>query len=159
MVSIAMAVFPVCRSPKINSRCPRPIGISASTTFSPVCKGTTTGPRSIMGGAGRSTGRRWAPATGAFPAGWWLDRQALVSRHRAFAVERFAQRVDHPSQQTVSHRYVHDPAGAFDFVARVQILIFAEQDHADFILSHAERNAQQIATESHQFLIPYAGKA
>ena len=88
-----------------------------------------------------------------------LDRQALVPRHRAFAVKRFAQRVDHPSQQTVSHRYVHDPPGAFDFVARVQILIFAEQDHADFVLIHVECDAQQIATESHQLLIPYAGKA
>ena len=87
-----------------------------------------------------------------------LDRQALVPRHRAFAVKRFAQRVDHPSQQTVSHRYVHDPPGAFDFVARMQILIFTEQDHADFILIHVERDAQQIATKSHQFLIPYAWK-
>ena len=91
-----------------------------------------------MGGAGRSTGR------------------PLVPCHRAFAIKRFAQRVDHPSQQTVSHRYVHDPPGAFDFVARMQILILAEQDHADFVLIHVECDAQQIATESHQFLIPNA---
>ena len=88
-----------------------------------------------------------------------LDRQALVPCHRAFAIERFAQRVDHPSQQTVSHRYVHDPPGAFDFVARVQILIFAEQDHADFVLVYVECDTQQIATEFHQLLMPNAGKA
>ena len=88
-----------------------------------------------------------------------LDRQALVSGNRALAVERLAQWVDHPPQQTVSDRDVHDSPGAFDFVARVQILILAEQDHADFVLVHVEGDAQQTAAESHQFVIARAGKA
>ncbi len=68
MVSIAMADLPVCRSPKISSRWPRPIGISASMTMMPVCRGTDTRARSMMGGAGRSMGRRWLEATGPLPS-------------------------------------------------------------------------------------------
>ena len=54
MVSSATAVFPVCRSPMINSRCPRPIGIILSMAFSPVAMGSRTGCRSITPGASRS---------------------------------------------------------------------------------------------------------
>ena len=46
MVSIAIAVFPVCLSPIINSLCPLPIGIIESIAFMPVFKGTETGSRS-----------------------------------------------------------------------------------------------------------------
>ena len=68
MVSIAMAVLPVCRSPSINSRWPRPMGMSASMTLRPVCSGTVTGARSMMGAAGRSIGRRLLEATGTSPS-------------------------------------------------------------------------------------------
>src|SRR3954452_1332389 len=43
IVSIAMAVLPVWRSPMISSRWPRPMGIIESIAFSPVCIGSTTG--------------------------------------------------------------------------------------------------------------------
>ena len=39
---MATAVFPVCRSPIINSLCPLPIGIIASTALRPVCRGSRT---------------------------------------------------------------------------------------------------------------------
>ena len=68
MVSIAMAVLPVCRSPRINSRWPRPMGMSASMTLRPVWSGTVTGARSMMGAAGRSMGRRSLEATGPLPS-------------------------------------------------------------------------------------------
>ena len=53
---IATAVLPVCRSPMISSRCPRPIGIMASIALSPVCIGSRTGCRSMTPGATRSSG-------------------------------------------------------------------------------------------------------
>ena len=40
IVSMAIAVLPVERSPMISSRCPRPIGIIESIAFSPVCRGS-----------------------------------------------------------------------------------------------------------------------
>ena len=39
IVSIAIAVLPVWRSPMISSRWPRPIGIIPSIALSPVCTG------------------------------------------------------------------------------------------------------------------------
>ena len=53
---MAIAVFPVWRSPMINSRCPRPIGIIASMALIPVCKGSFTGWRKITPGAFLSNG-------------------------------------------------------------------------------------------------------
>jgi hypothetical protein len=39
IVSMAIAVLPVWRSPMISSRWPRPIGIMASIALMPVCSG------------------------------------------------------------------------------------------------------------------------
>ena len=68
MVSIAIAVLPDWRSPKISSRCPLPMGTSASITFIPVCRGTFTAARFIMAGAGRSTGIRSVTAMASLPS-------------------------------------------------------------------------------------------
>src|SRR5665811_601314 len=63
IVSIAIAVLPVWRSPMINSRWPRPIGIIPSIDISPVCTGSVTGWRSTTPGALNSAGRVWSVAT------------------------------------------------------------------------------------------------
>ncbi len=61
MVSVAMVVLPVWRSPMMSSRWPRPIGIMASMALMPVCRGTETLRRSMTPGAGISMGRYcWA---------------------------------------------------------------------------------------------------
>ena len=57
IVSIAMAVLPVWRSPMISSRWPRPIGISASMALMPVWTGVSTRLARDDAGATRSTGR------------------------------------------------------------------------------------------------------
>src|SRR4051794_119120 len=57
IVSIAIAVLPVWRSPMISSRWPRPIGIIESTALSPVCIGSSTGWRCTTPGALNSAGR------------------------------------------------------------------------------------------------------
>ena len=57
IVSIAIAVLPVWRSPMISSRWPRPIGIIASIAFRPVCSGSFTGWRWTTPGALNSAGR------------------------------------------------------------------------------------------------------
>ncbi len=51
IVSRAMAVLPVLRSPMISSRWPRPMGIMLSIALMPVCSGSLTGWRSAMPGA------------------------------------------------------------------------------------------------------------
>ena len=56
MVSIAMVVLPVARSPMMSSRWPRPMGIIASMAMMPVCMGWSTDLRGMMPGAIFSTG-------------------------------------------------------------------------------------------------------
>jgi hypothetical protein len=58
MVSMAMAVLPVWRSPMISSRWPRPMGTIESMHEMPVSSGLFTDLRSTMPGASVSTGRR-----------------------------------------------------------------------------------------------------
>src|SRR5271165_2088238 len=68
MVSTAIAVLPVPRSPIISSRWPRPSGIMASTTRSPVARGRVTKARSTIAGAGCSTAANVSIARGAPPS-------------------------------------------------------------------------------------------
>jgi hypothetical protein len=58
IVSTAIAVLPIWRSPIISSRWPRPIGVMESIAFRPVCIGSFTGCRWITPGALNSAGRR-----------------------------------------------------------------------------------------------------
>ena len=64
MVSIAMAVLPVFRSPMISWRWPRPIGVMASIALIPVCIGSSTGCRPAIPGAVDSTSRVSVPTIG-----------------------------------------------------------------------------------------------
>ena len=57
IVSIAIAVLPVWRSPMISSRWPRPMGIIESIAFRPVYIGSITGWRCTTPGALNSAGR------------------------------------------------------------------------------------------------------
>src|ERR687886_474644 len=98
IVSRMMAVLPVWRSPMISSRCPRPIGISVSTALRPVCIGSCTGLRGMIPGALTSTRRRSVEVIG-------------------LAVERLAERVDHPAEQALADGNVDDLAEAAGFVA------------------------------------------
>ena len=71
MVSMATAVFPVCRSPMISSRCPRPIGTIASMDLSPVCTGWLTDWRVITPGATFSIGEVPSDSIGPLPSIGW----------------------------------------------------------------------------------------
>src|SRR5487761_2297026 len=68
MVSMMTAVLPVWRSPMISSRWPRPIGISASIAFRPVCIGSCTDLRGMMPGAFTSTRLRCTLVSGPLPS-------------------------------------------------------------------------------------------
>ena len=68
IASTATAVLPVCRSPMISSRWPRPIGTIPSIAFSPVCSGSLTGDRSTTPGASRSIGMNRVAAIGPLPS-------------------------------------------------------------------------------------------
>ena len=99
IVSIAIAVLPVWRSPMISSRWPRPIGMSASIALMPVWTGVSTDLRTMTPGAIRSTGR------------------VFVDGDRALVVERPAERVDDAAEQRLADRDLDDAAGRLDRVA------------------------------------------
>ena len=61
IVSTAIVVFPVCRSPIISSLCPLPIGIMLSMDSIPVSSGRHTGFLAISPGAGFSSGAYFLP--------------------------------------------------------------------------------------------------
>src|ERR1700760_1067032 len=86
IVSIAIAVLPVERSPMISSRWPRPTFVIVSIALSPVWSGSFT---------------RWARD----PAGRLeLERPGLLRVDRALTVERIAERVDNPAEQRLADR-------------------------------------------------------
>ena len=68
IVSTAMEVLPVSRSPMMSSRWPRPIGNIASIARMPVSIGRVTPLRSTMPGAGRSSGKYSFASMGPLPS-------------------------------------------------------------------------------------------
>ncbi len=80
IVSSAIAVLPVWRSPMISSRCPRPIGIIASIAFRPVCTGTFTGWRWTTPGALNSAGRVSVVSIAPLPSSGWPSGSTIRPR-------------------------------------------------------------------------------
>ncbi len=68
IVSIAIAVLPVPRSPMMSSRWPRPIGIMESIALMPVWSGSFTGWRTMIPGASLSTLRVFFALIGPSPS-------------------------------------------------------------------------------------------
>src|SRR6059058_1955896 len=68
IVSIAIAVLPVERSPMISSRCPRPTFVIESIALIPVCSGSFTGWRCTTPGALNSSGRRSSVSMAPWPS-------------------------------------------------------------------------------------------
>ena len=133
MVSSAIAVLPVWRSPMISSRWPRPMGIMESMAFSPVAIGSFTGWRSMTPGARRSSGN------------------VLVGVDRTLVVDGIAQRIDHAADQGIAHRHAHDAAGAFDLVAFFDFGVFAQQHHAHLVFFQVHGDAGDVVREGEQF--------
>ena len=128
IVSMAIAVLPVWRSPMISSRWPRPIGISASIALMPVWTGVSTDWRTMTPGAIRST----APG---------------LRGDRALVVERAAERVDDAAEQRLADRDLDDAAGRLDGVAFLDRGGVAEDDRADRLLLEVEGHAHHPARE------------
>src|SRR5579875_1670769 len=68
MVSTAIVVLPVLRSPMMSSRWPRPIGVIESIAFTPVWSGWATGWRPTIPGACTSRRRVASVETGPLPS-------------------------------------------------------------------------------------------
>jgi hypothetical protein len=126
IVSSAIAVLPVWRSPMISSRWPRPIGIIESIAFRPVCIGSSTGWRWTTPGALNSAGRVSVVATSPLPSS---GRRAVetIRPSRASPTGISSRR---PVRLTVS--------------PSTTLLPVAEQHRADVVGLEVERQADDV---------------
>ena len=76
-----------------------------------------------------------------------FERIALVGLHRAFAIERLAQRIHHAPDQRVAHRHGHDFVRALHRVAFANFGVVAEQHRADLIFFQVQRDAENVVRE------------
>ena len=97
----------------------------------PVCSGSFTERRSTTPGAIASTGRVSLVTIG------------------PFAVDGLSQRVHHAANQRFAHRDGHDVAGAADFVAFFDFLIFAQQHGSHLVFFQVERDAGDAVRKLH----------
>ena len=134
MVSVAMTVLPVWRSPMISSRWPRPMGIMESMALMPVCSGTLTHLRSMMPGALRSMGRSSFDVDG------------------ALAVNGLAEGIDDAADEGLADRNGHDAARALDKAALADADVRAEHDDADAALLEVQRHAERAVLEAEQLV-------
>src|SRR3954449_9630380 len=76
-----------------------------------------------------------------------VDAHALVGLDRALAVDRIAERVDHPAEQALADRYVDDRAGALDGLALLDLAVVAEDHDADIVDLEVQRHAADAVLE------------
>ena len=79
-----------------------------------------------------------------------LDRHGLGGLDRPLAVERLAERVDHPADQLVADRHLEQPAGRAHLVALVEVAVVAEDHGANLVLFEVERQAVRFVGEFEQ---------
>ena len=141
IVSRAMAVLPVERSPMMSSRWPRPIGIMASIALMPVWTG-------------------WFDALAEGHAGGdALDRAGPRGGDRALAVDRVAERVDDAADERVADGHLDDAAGRADLVAFLDVDVVAEDDGADGLLFEVQGDAHLAVGELQQLRVAWRRRA
>merc|ERR1712194_894846 len=125
MVSTAMAVLPVCRSPMTSSRWSRPMWMSAFTALRPVSMGSDTDSRGMMPGALTSAREHLQASRPAPPSMGW------------------------PMPSTTRPRIssLNDSAGPLDGVPLEDVDVVAKDDHPDVVLLEVEGHAAEAAGE------------
>ena len=115
IVSIAIAVLPVCLSPMISSRWPRPIGIMESIASRPVCSGCLTGCRTIILGAGD------------------VNRACFIAVDLASAILRLSKGVYYASQKAFAYGYGNHLLGTAYLHALMNILYIVKHNRTNRI--------------------------
>jgi hypothetical protein len=132
MVSTAMAVLPVWRSPMMSSRWPRPMGMVESMALMPVCTGSCTDLRAMMPGALISILRDSLVSMGPLPSMGWPS----ASTTRPMSASPTGN--------------LRNLARALDHVAFANGLELAEECDADVVLFEVEHQADDAFAEVEQ---------
>src|SRR5699024_6020906 len=88
-----------------------------------------------------------------------LDRLGGCRLDGAVAVDRAAQRVDHPTQQRVTHRHLQNAARAAHGVAFLDVGVIAHDHRTDGIALEVERQAVGVAGEFNHLPLHGIGQA
>ena len=142
IVSIAMAVLPVWRSPMMSWRWPRPIGIIASMALMPVCSGSCTDLRCMTPGACSSRARR--------------PSMPVISPRPSIGV---AERVDDTAEVALADGNGEDLAGAGHLHALFDAGELAEHDDADLVFVEVQREAERAVREADELVRHDRGQA
>ena len=81
------------------------------------------------------------------PGGLVLGGTELAGVDVALAVERIAERIDDPAQQTLAHRDLEQALGALDRVTFDDLLPLAEQHRADVVGFEVQGQAGHVVGE------------
>ena len=141
IVSTAIWDLPVCRSPMMSWRWPRPIGVIASN-------GLEAGLQRLVHRLALHDGGRLQ-----------LERAAGLGLDRAEAVDRLAERVDDAAEEVVADGDGEDLAGPLDLLALVDPAEVAEDDDADVGDVEVERDAERAVGELEQLVRHRRGQA
>ena len=75
----------------------------------------------------------------------------LVGLDRALVVDRLAERVDHAADHGFADRHAHDASGALDFVAFLDLGVFAQQHGAHLVFFQVHGESGNAVRELEQF--------
>src|ERR1700742_3898602 len=134
IASMAIAVLPVCRSPMISCRWPRPIAVIASMALMPVCSGSFTGWRSTTEGAWVSSGRSSVSSIGPLPSSGSPPRPAP------------------PPREPSPDRHREDLAGPADLLALLDLVELAQDHDADLAHVQVQRQTADAVLEHEQLV-------
>ena len=144
IVSIAIAVLPVWRSPMMSSRWPRPIGIIESIAFRPVCSGSVTGWRWTTPGALNSAGRGLVVSMSPLPSSGSPSGSTMrPSRASPTGISR-----SWPVRLTVSPSTILLPVAEEHDADVVGLEVQREAAHVVRELEHLERHAVLEAVDA-----------
>ena len=88
-----------------------------------------------------------------------LDGIRHLAGHRTVAVERLAQRVDDPSEQTLADRHLQQLSGGAHLAALAEARVVAQHDRADFGFVEVQREPGDSAPEVEHLVEHRVGEA
>src|ERR1035437_8555788 len=138
MVSRAIAVLPVWRSPMISSRCPRPMANMESIALMPVCMGAVTPWRRSTPGAIRSSGMMSAVSMGPLPSIGCPRGSRMRPITASTAGARPPRGAEDAPTPPPPRRHLGDPPRGTDGVPLLEMVGRAQDDGADAVLAKVQ---------------------
>merc|ERR550532_3472714 len=149
MVSMATAVLPVCLSPMISSRWPRPMGTRLWTAWCPLV--VANGHQAVHS-LDSSLHRLLDRLPGDDARGLESNSVPLLAADGALAVNGVTQGIDNTSKDLVTNGNIHNCSSSLDNVSLLDELVITENDNTNVVGLQVEGHAFQSRAKFHHFL-------